>query len=361
MVTPRFHPYRGGVEAHTWEVARRLAHDPEFEITILTTDLNGTLPRREVLEGFTVRRVPAWPARSDFYISPGIYRLVREASVDLVHLQGYHTFVPPIAMAAAWRAGIPYVVTLHSGGHSSRLRNAIRPLQATLLRPLLAHAQAIIAVSRYEADLFARTLRLPAARFPLIPNGADLPTMPARSAQPNQESGPPIIVSFGRLERYKGHHRLIAALPAVRRAQPGARLLLVGDGPYEKELERAARRHGVAEAVQIRTVPRTEVREVLERAAVVALLSEYESQGIAAYEALALGARLVVNDSSALAELTRFEQVLSVPPDAPPHQIAEVLIQQLDVPRTSGAELALPTWDECAERLKAVYRAALAS
>ena len=34
----------------------------------------------------------------------------------------------------------------------------------------------------------------------------------------------PLVLSLGRLERYKRHHRVIAAMPAIRRAPPGTRL-----------------------------------------------------------------------------------------------------------------------------------------
>ena len=47
-------------------------------------------------------------------------------------------------------------------------------------------------------------------RFVVIPTGADLP--PVAQAEANHANGT-VIASVGRLERYKGHHRLIAALP----------------------------------------------------------------------------------------------------------------------------------------------------
>jgi glycosyltransferase involved in cell wall biosynthesis len=43
-------------------------------------------------------------------------------------------------------------------------------------------------------------------------------------------------VSCGRLERYKGHHRVIEALPLVQQTVPDATLHILGSGPYEKEL-----------------------------------------------------------------------------------------------------------------------------
>ena len=65
-----------------------------------------------------------------------------------MHVQGFHTLVAPMAMFAALSAGLPYVVSLHTGGHSSPLRNAVRPFQARLLIPFIRRAGAVICGSR---------------------------------------------------------------------------------------------------------------------------------------------------------------------------------------------------------------------
>jgi hypothetical protein len=90
-----------------------------------------------------------------------------------VHVQGVHTLVAPLAMFAAARSRVPYVVTFHTGGHSSWLRSALRPLQWRTLRPLLAGADRLIGVSAFEAKLFEGTLGLPPWRFVVIANGSE--------------------------------------------------------------------------------------------------------------------------------------------------------------------------------------------
>src|SRR5207302_5777956 len=119
-----------------------------------------------------VLRVKAWPERRDYYFAPGIYSTLTNGAWDIVHIQGYHTFVAPLALIAAIRRGSPFVLTFHSGGHSSRLRHSIRHLQQMLLGPLIAHASQLIAVSEFEASLFSRRMRLPRERVVVIPNGA---------------------------------------------------------------------------------------------------------------------------------------------------------------------------------------------
>jgi glycosyltransferase involved in cell wall biosynthesis len=353
MVTPSFPPRRGGVETHTYELSRRLARDPTFEIGVLTTDPAGALPAVELVEGVPVERLRAWPANGDLFWSPDVYRRVLRAPVDLLHVQGYHTLVPPLAMLAARRRHLPYVVTFHSGGHSSRLRNAIRPLQIRMLSPLIRGARALIAVSNFEAGVFRDALAVPARRIRVIPNGADLPTQ----LHPIPiEREPDLILSVGRLERYKGHHRLVEALPRVRDRHPDARLMIVGGGPYEKPLRELAARHGVGDAIRIEAHPREEMSDILRRASVVALLSEYESQGLALHEALGLGCRVIASDSSALAELRDLPGATAVSPRAGPDQVAAAVLEQLEAAATYRVP-QMATWDECAARVGAVYRA----
>ena len=68
MVCPRFLPETGGTETHVYEVARRLAALGDFEITVLATDRSRRLPRKDVIQGIAVLRVPSWP-RSRSYSS----------------------------------------------------------------------------------------------------------------------------------------------------------------------------------------------------------------------------------------------------------------------------------------------------
>ncbi len=353
LVTARYPPFVGGTEVHTFEVGRRLAAAGN-SVTVLTTDPGKQLPADETSDGVRILRVPAWPASRDWYVAPGIYRTIVRGDWDIVHCQGYHTLVAPLAMVAAWRARTPCVVTFHSGGHSSRLRNAVRGIQRMILRPLLARAERLIAVSNFEATLFQEQLRLPRERFAVIPNGVQLPEV--IEAPPATTDGT-LIVSVGRLERYKGHQRLIAALPTVAAHYPDVRLQILGSGPYASALRRSADGAGVANRVQIGTFSageRDEMASLLSRAALVALLSEYESQGIAIMEALALGRPVLITHTSALAELADHALVRAIPLASSCEDVADAILDQLRRPAV-GTTVDLPTWDTCAAALLALY------
>jgi glycosyltransferase involved in cell wall biosynthesis len=353
MVTARYLPQVGGTEIHTYETARRIAA-AGHEVTVLTTRPDRATATEEWLDGVHVKRVNSWLRSLDLYIAPQMYRVITGQKWDVVHCQGVHTLVAPLAMLAALRAHNPYVVTFHTGGHSSRLRNAVRGLQWRSLQPLLARAEYLIGVSRFETDVFRKRLHLPSEQFVIIPNGAQLPeSTPDVHCQPDGA----LIVSVGRLERYKGHHRVIAALPYVLARRPDTRLRIVGRGPYEGELRRLACELGVADRVEtgaIAASDRDGMASVLSRAALVTLLSEYESQGIAVFEALKLRRPVLVADTSALSDLAHQRLVRAVPLESSPQQVAEAILQQLDHPLTPQ-DVPVPSWDDCSNRLLALY------
>jgi glycosyltransferase involved in cell wall biosynthesis len=356
MVCPRFLPETGGTETHVYEVSRRLAALGGFDITVLTTDRSRRLPRQEVVEGIAVLRVPAWPRGRDYYLAPGIATVIRERRWDLVHCQSIHTPVPLLAMISARRVGIPYLITFHTGGHSSQLRNAMRTTQWRLAGPLLRHAAALIAVSRFEAVTLARHGRLEGDRVVVIRNGGALP--PPRTGT---VAVPGRIVSVGRLEQYKGHHRVIKALPHVMSEIPGAHLQILGSGPYEANLRELARRLGVSDRVSIGHIApadRQGMATALAESSVVAALSDYEAHPVAVMEALCVGCPVVGYDTAGIGELVAAGWVRGVPRAAPAAAVAQELVKAMSSP-ASVDPAQLPSWDSCADQLAHVYLSSL--
>jgi glycosyltransferase involved in cell wall biosynthesis len=359
MVTARYFPYMGGIETHVYEVGRRLAKKG-VGVTILTTvphTLASTpsFPKEEFIDGVRIIRVRAWPAQRDYYFAPEMYSLIKRGDWDLVHCQGCHTFVPPMAMLAAQAAKIPYILTFHTGGHSSNFRNKIRNMQWRMLHPLMAGASKLIGVSHFEANYFRNLLHIPAEQFIVVSNGSTLPNVTQLSAKKTDQT---LIISIGRLERYKGHQHLITALPKIREWRPDARLLILGSGPYEAALRDLIQINGVSEYVDIRAIPpgdRQAMAEMLSQAALVALLSEYEAHPVAIMEALALRRPVLVAATSGLRELAEQGFVRAVSLDSSPEEIALAARQQIEEPIVPAADLVLPSWDDCADQLQTIY------
>lgn len=86
---------------------------------------------------------------------------------------------------------------------------------------------------------------------------------------------------------------------------------------------------------------------------VVALMSDYEANPLAVMEALALGRRVVVADTSGLSELASEGLATAVAPKASPRELAGVLARVAALP--DPIPPGLPTWDDCADQLLALY------
>ena len=352
MVSARCFPLMGGIETHIYEVSSRLAAKGH-NITLLTTDPSGRLPAEEMHGGAHIIRVKAWPARSDYYLAPAIYGHISSGNYDLVHIQGCHTLVPPLGMLAAIRKRIPFIVSFHSGGHSSRIRNAVRGMQWSSLAPLFRQAALHVGVSDFEADFFSEKMRVPRSKFAVIPNGAELPQV--RPSDQSKEGR--LIVSIGRLERYKGHHRAIEAMQKLQWRFPDVRLKILGSGPYEAELRRQVKKLRLEKRVTITSIPPAErqgLATLLSAADLVVLLSEYEAHPVAVMEALSLGRKVLTSNTSGFIELAQRGLIKTVQLTSTSIEIAAAMADALNAP-DPRFNFALPSWADCADRLDEAY------
>ena len=356
MVSARALPLTGGIETHIDEVSRRLV-DRGVGVTVLTTDRTGQLPSREVVEGVKIERYRAWPANRDYYFSPSLVRSLTPQRFDLAHIQGVHTVTPPHALYAATRRGLPTALTFHTGGSSSSFRRMVRRPQWLALGPAVRAADSLIAVCEYEVDYFSQVLGLPRTRFDLVRNGSD--PLPVDPTPPSPASGSPLILSIGRLEKYKGHHRVIGSMAEVRKRRPDARLVVVGSGPYEAALRKQVSDLDADDAISFTTFRSDErgaLGAMVNSSDVVALLSDYEAHPVAIMEALALGVPAVVSDNSGLAELGRYGIATTIDPLASAADVAHAIVSTASEPPSPSGSFRLQTWDSCVDQLLALYQ-----
>ncbi|WP_308800513.1 glycosyltransferase, partial [Streptomyces sp. NEAU-H3] len=132
--------------------------------------------------------------------------------------------------------------------------------------------------------------------FAVLPNGVDLTAFRPEGGRYAYGDGAPLVVCVGRLCRQKGQDVLLRAWPAVREAVPGARLVLVGDGPDEAALRQQAGA-GVEFAGTARDCARW-----YRAADLVALPSRWEGMALAPLEAMACGRALVLTDTGGARE-----------------------------------------------------------
>jgi glycosyltransferase involved in cell wall biosynthesis len=115
------------------------------------------------------------------------------------------------------------------------------------------------------------------------------------------------VLSLGQLDARKGHRVLIAAWPAVARAHPEARLVLVGDGPCRPELEAQARGLGITASVTFAGF-RAPSRPFVSASRLLVQPSLTEGMPNADLEAMAAGRPVVASRVGGLPELVVHEE-----------------------------------------------------
>jgi glycosyltransferase involved in cell wall biosynthesis len=232
------------------------------------------------------------------------------------------------------------------------------------------------AISGHVAELMAARLRLPRERIEVVPRGRDPAALGVRSAARREaaraalgvEGGAPLLLAAARHEHQKGLDVLLAALPAIARGAPGARLAVAGrDGNQTPRLRAAAERSGLGGWVAFLGA-RGDVAELLSAADVFVVPSRWEGFGGVLLEAMALEAPIVASDLPAVREVVGDDTALLVPPDRPDALAAAVTAALADpaaAARRAGRArerfLAHFTIDRVADGMAGFYRRALAA
>jgi glycosyltransferase involved in cell wall biosynthesis len=176
----------------------------------------------------------------------------------------------------------------------------------------LRRATRIFAVSD-SLKRHAIELGIAAERIVVVPNGVDtarfrrIDRATARRALVLHGDGA-VLISVGALVERKGFHRVFECLPALRRAFPELRYLVVGgpgpEGDWRAELERRARDQGVHDCVIfLGTVAPEDLHVPLSAADAFVLASSNEGWANVLLEAMACGLPVVTTDVGGNAEV----------------------------------------------------------
>ncbi|MER6524431.1 glycosyltransferase family 4 protein [Streptomyces sp. NPDC001508] len=309
IVTNDFPPRPGGIQAFLHNMALRL--DPDRLVVYASTWKRG----REGAEA-----TAAFDAEQPFTVvrdrttmllpTPAVTRraagLLREHGCTSVW---FGAAAPLGLMAPALRkAGAERLVaTTH--GHEAGW--AQLPAARQLLRRIGESTDTITYLGGYTRTRIAAALTPAAAgRMVRLPPGVDEKTFHPGSggAQVRERLGladRPVVVCVSRLVPRKGQDTLIRAMPRILAEQPDAVLLIVGGGPYERDLRRLARDTGVAASVRFTgAVPWSELPAHYGAGDVFAMPCrtrrgglDVEGLGIVYLEASATGLPVVAGDS----------------------------------------------------------------
>ncbi|MFJ3896347.1 glycosyltransferase family 4 protein [Streptomyces sp. NPDC090083] len=377
IVTNDFPPRPGGIQAFLHNMALRL--EPERLVVYASTWKRG----REGAEA-----TAAFDAEQPFTVvrdtttmllpTPAATRtavgLLREHGCTAVW---FGAAAPLGLMAPALRkAGAERLVaTTH--GHEAGW--AQLPASRQLLRRIGESTDTITYLGEYTRSRIAPALSPEAAgRMVQLPPGVDEKVFHPGSggAEVRARLGltdRPVVVCVSRLVPRKGQDTMILAMPRILARQPDAVLLVVGGGPYEKELRRLARETGVTDSVRFTgAVPWAELPAHYGAGDVFAMPCrtrrgglDVEGLGIVYLEASATGLPVVAGDSGGAPDAVLDGETGWVVRGGSPEEAADRVVALLADPelRRNMGERGRRwveerwRWDLLAEKLRALLQA----
>lgn len=162
-------------------------------------------------------------------------------------------------------------------------------------------ADLITSVSRYTKLRLLGWLDIDPTRVRILPNTVDSRFRPGPKPSylldRHAAHGKKILMTVSRLaavERYKGHDRVIRALPRILAAYPGTMYFVIGDGDDRPRLEALTLQYGLEDKVKfLGSVIDKELPDYYRLADVLVMPSTGEGFGIVFLEALASGIHAV--------------------------------------------------------------------
>ena len=198
---------------------------------------------------------------------------------------------------AAWRAGIPHVITMHGGRYyAAHLRRRLA------MRAAIALSGQTVAVSSLLARALRDDLSVAESRVQIIPNGVPCrrPERVTLRKELRLPSHARLIVSVGNLYPVKGHVHLVDALARLADRHPSLHVAIAGRGDLEDDLAARARAHGLANRLHLLGL-RSDVSAVLAAADIFVMPSLSEGLPLAVLEAMFAGCPIVASNVGEIA------------------------------------------------------------
>ncbi len=185
----------------------------------------------------------------DRHLGAALLDLYSTDPPDLIYVRASLLSTAGVELAAA--VGRPLIVELNAplGPEQQRYRHGgLEDHYRAAEQTLLCAATAVVVVSDALVD-HVTDLGVDPSRVHVLENGID----PARfhPGEPKTPGPEPVLGFVGGLRAWHGVEQLPSVLAQVRRAHPGARLVIAGDGPLRPEIQRAAADAGVGDAVTL--------------------------------------------------------------------------------------------------------------
>jgi phosphatidylinositol alpha-1,6-mannosyltransferase len=304
VITNDFPPRPGGIQTFGYEIVRRFEPD---SVTVLTSDWDGAA-EFDAAQDFKIIRAQT----QTLLPSKSTLAMAREIVVAENITRVLFGAAAPLGLLASplRKLGVQNIVGMTQGHETGW---AMTPGMRQALRKIGNDTDHLTYISEYTHKKIAKALSPDAAsRMRRIVPGVNVTEFsPANGVVGNQLRadlgwmGRPVIVCVSRLMARKGQDELIRALPEVHRTSPKASLIIVGEGPYRKDLESLIKKLRLEEFVHLTgKVSQTDLSKWYAAGDIFAMPCrtrvggwDVEGLGIVFLEGSATGLPVIVGDS----------------------------------------------------------------
>jgi len=278
LVSPASFPATqfGGIMFLVADIAKE-ATNLGNDVVVYTTDLdfannantfNKNLPRKEIMDNFTIKRSHVWFRINLFFLNPGIYFQMMKDSPDIIHTIGIRSFQSFIATIVAKKKKIPLVISdqggltthpdLKSGGIFKKI---LYKLQVPMINFIINNSTKISVANEYEKKIFEKFNQT--SKIEIIRNGINLETMKTKTDDFKKKHGIsfPFVLFIGRFSKVKGIDILLHAIKILkdRPELENIRFVIMGvDFGFQNQMIQMIDDFGIKEKIHLITNPSRE-------------------------------------------------------------------------------------------------------
>lgn len=263
-----------------------------------------------------------WTLLSYFRLAASVRRIVRSCSPDVVNPH----FVTTSGVLAGIAGLHPIVLTAWGSDVIPADGNRSGLITRVLNRFAIAAAERVTAASHYLAGWIKQTS--PDSVVDIVPFGVDTRLFQPRSR--DREASEVFTIGVVKsLESRYGIDVAIRAMPHVIEAEPGAYLVIAGDGTEESELRALVTELDLASQVTfIGKVPHDDVPDLMSNLdALVNPTVVPESFGVVILEAAAMGLPVVATDVGGVPEACIRDTTAILVPPRDPVALADAIVR----------------------------------
>lgn len=294
---------------------------------------------------------------------------IKKEKIDLIHA---HWILPQGVVAWIMKKiyKVPYIATAHAGDVFPARKGFLRFVAKRVIR----NADFCTANSNYTKKVLLEISKVSEDKMAVIPMGVDLsnfnPSKKSISLRYKHKINGELLLTVGRLAEKKGIKYLIKAMPNVLQEFPEARLMIVGDGPEKKRLERLTEELDLCgRVIFIKKTSHKELPKYYASAdlfigpSIVTESGDTEGLGVVFLEALASGTAVIGSDVGGIPDIIKNNVTGLLVEEKNPMDLAEKILFLL---RHKKAREALVingrkhieknySWPNVGKRFKEVY------